>query len=78
MLLIIGEESILRVGVLEGSDDLLGLFGGGCDEILKVLVIIKEFGILDFLDFEAFGVEALLLEFFLIDFLLFLGVLLLP
>lgn len=42
MLLIIGEESILTPGVLEGGDELLGFFGGGCDEILEVLIIIKE------------------------------------
>jgi hypothetical protein len=78
MLIIIREEPILGLEVLEGSDELLGLFGGGRDEILEVLVIIKEFGILDFFDFEAFGVEALLLELLLVDLFLLLGVLLLP
>jgi hypothetical protein len=42
MLLIIREESILTPGVLEGSDELLGFFGSGRDEILEVLIIIKE------------------------------------
>lgn len=78
MLLVIREESILASRVLEGGDELLGLFWSGGDEILEVLIIIKELGIPDLFDFEAFGVEALLLEFFLVDLLLLLGVLLLP
>jgi hypothetical protein len=61
--------------ILEGGDELLGLFRGGRDEILEVLVVIEKLGVLDLLDLEALGIEPLLLELLLVDLLLLFGVL---
>lgn len=50
MLLIIREEPTFVDKLLEGRDDALDLLRGRRDEILEVLIIIEEFGILDLFD----------------------------
>jgi hypothetical protein len=68
-------KNLLMASILEGGDELLGLFRGGRDEILEVLVVIEKLGVLDLLDLEALGIEPLLLELLLVDLLLLFGVL---
>ena len=68
-------KNLLMLSILEGGDELLGLFGRGGDEILEVLVIIEKLGVFDLLDFESLGIEALLLELLLVDLLLLFGLL---
>jgi hypothetical protein len=68
-------KNLLRAGVLEGGDELLRLLGRGGDELLEILVVVKELRFADLLDLESLGVESLLFELLLVHLLLLLGVL---